>query len=117
MKKVFLIFAVLGFIIPNIYTLKVSLETGNWLFWMDPKATLDGMFGNDTSTAFVLDLLVAVWVFFIWSYFESKKYGIANVWLYWVLTLIFGIAGPLPLFLYVRQTALEKLSGENESKQ
>jgi hypothetical protein len=108
MKKLFLVLAVLGFIIPNIYTLKVSLETGNWLFWLDPKATLDGMFGNDTSTAFILDLLVAVWVFFIWSFFEAKKLGIKNVWLYWVLTLLFGIAGPLPLFLYARENAMSK---------
>jgi hypothetical protein len=29
-----------------------------------------------------------------------------RVWIYWVLTLLFGVAGTLPLFLAVRERRL-----------
>ena len=104
MKTTYLILAILGFIAPNIPVVQESLETGNWLFWLDPQATWNGMFGNAISTAFIIDLLVAVLVFFIWTASEAKKYGIKKVWLYWVITMLFGLGGTLPLFLYIRET-------------
>ena len=107
MKTTYLILTVIGFIAPNIPVVIESIETGNVLFWLDPKTTWNGMFGNAISTAFIIDLLVAVMVFFIWTISESKKYGIKNVWLYWVLTLLFGLGGTLPLFLYIRETKKE----------
>jgi hypothetical protein len=103
MKNTYLILAILGFILPNIPVAIESYETGNVLFWLDPEATWNGMFGNAISSAFIIDLLVAVLVFFIWTYAESKKYGIKNVWLYWVITMLFGLGGTLPLFLYIRE--------------
>ena len=106
MKKVYLIIAILGFIAPNIFVLNESIETGNILLWLDPTATLNGMFGNRISTAFIVDLLFAVFVFFIWSYNESKKLGIKNVWMIWVLTMLFGMAGTFPLFLFLREKKL-----------
>ncbi|NJN42345.1 MAG: DUF2834 domain-containing protein [Flammeovirgaceae bacterium] len=40
---------------------------------------------------------------FYWTYNEAKKYQLKNVWQIWVLTLLFGMAGTLPLFLYWRE--------------
>jgi hypothetical protein len=104
MKTTYLILAIIGFIAPNIPVVIESYETGNWLFWLDANATWNGMFANKISTAFIIDLLIAVLVFFIWTYHESKKYGIKKVWLYWVITMLFGLAGTFPLFLYIRET-------------
>jgi len=104
MKTTYLILSILGFIAPNIPVVIESYHTGNWLFWLDPAATLNGMFGNAISTAFIIDLLVAVLVFFVWTYHESKKYRIKRVWLYWVITMLFGLGGTFPLFLYIRET-------------
>jgi Protein of unknown function DUF2834 len=104
MKTTYLILAIIGFIAPNIPVVEESCKTGNWLFWLDPAATLNGMFGNAISTAFIIDLLIAVLVFFIWTYAESKKYGIKRVWLYWIITMLFGLGGTLPLFLYIRES-------------
>lgn len=81
MKNKYLTLAVIGFIIPNIYVALESIETGNILLWLDPTATMTGMFGNRISTAFILDLLFVVLVFFYWTYRESKKHNIKNVWL------------------------------------
>lgn len=103
MKALYLILSIAGFIAPNIYVFKVSFETGNFLLWLDPIATVTGMFGNDISTAFIIDLLVVVAVFFVWSYQEAKKLEIKRLWIIWVLTMLFGMAGTLPLFLYLRE--------------
>lgn len=107
LKQVYLMLAVLGFILPNVFVFQESIATGNWLFWLDPKATTEGMFGNRISTAFIIDLLVAVFVFFLWSYHTAQKFNIKNVWIYWILTLLFGVAGPFPLFLYNIELAKE----------
>lgn len=107
MKYFYLTLSILGFITPNILVIKESLETGNWLLWLDPTSTLHGMFANQISGAFIIDLLVVVLVFIIWSYFEAKKYRIKNIALIWLLTLLFGMAGPFPLFLYLREKKKE----------
>ncbi|QOI98146.1 MAG: DUF2834 domain-containing protein [Flammeovirgaceae bacterium] len=104
MKIIYLILAVIGFIAPNIFVAIESVETGNILLWLDPTATLSGMFGNRIATAFIVDLLVVVFIFFFWTYHEAKLHGIKNVWVIWVLTMLFGMAGTFPLFLYLRES-------------
>src|SRR5262245_34574686 len=104
MKTTYLTLAIIGFILPTIPVAIESYETGNVLFWLDANATWNGMFANKISTAFIVDLLFAVLVFFIWTASEAKKYGIKRVWLYWVITMLFGLGGTLPLFLYIRET-------------
>ena len=110
MKKVFLFLAIVGFIAPNILVFIESVETGNILLWLDPPATMNGMFGNRIAAAFVTDLLCVVLAALIWIIYESKRLGMKNSWVYVVLTLLFGLAGPLPLFLYQR----EKVLGTNK---
>lgn len=107
MKNLYLILAILGFIAPNIFVTIESIETGNVLLWLDPQATMNGMFGNRIAAAFVTDLLFVVVTALIWMVVEAKKRGMKNSWLYVVLTFLFGLAGPLPLFLYNRERALE----------
>jgi hypothetical protein len=107
-KTIYLLLTVAGFAAPNIFVAIESVKTGNVLLWLDPAATLNGMFGNRISTAFIVDLLVVVLVFFVWTYHEARRYEMRNVWKYWVLTLLFGMAGTLPLFLYNREN---KISG------
>ena len=106
MKTVYLILTVLGFTAPNILVTKVGIETGNFLLYSDIPATISGMFANDISSAFVVDLLVTVVVFFFWTHAESRRLGMNAPWLIWVLTMLFGLSGTLPLFLYQREAFL-----------
>jgi hypothetical protein len=79
------------------------VETGNILFYVNPIATIDGMFANRISTIFMIDLLFTVVVFFIWTYIDAKKNGISRLWLVWTLTLLFGLAGGFPFYLYLKE--------------
>src|SRR5688572_22792574 len=108
MRNLYIFLALAGFITPNILVFYESVETGNILLWLDPQATMNGMFGNRIAAAFVTDLLFVVLAALIWIIVESKRLGMKNSWVYVVLTLIFGLAGPLPLFLYQREKVLEK---------
>ena len=103
MKKIYFSLSMVGFVLPNIWVAKVSLETGNWLFWLNIQATLVEMFANDIATAFTVDLLFVVLVFFVWSFKEAKKHQVPKLGLVWILTLLFGLAGAFPLFLYFRE--------------
>lgn len=107
MKKIYLILAIIGFVLPNIFVLKVSIETGNILLWKDIPTTFYSMFANDIASAFMTDLLYMVILFMFWSYQEAQKHQINNYWMTWIATFLFGIAGGFPLFLYFKEKQLE----------
>lgn len=110
MKKTFLMLAVVGTILPNIFVIQESILSGNYLLYAHPLDTMKGMFANYISSAFVTDLLFIVVLFLFWSYKEAKKYNIKQVYIIWVYTFALGIAGGLPLFLYYREKNKEKLA-------
>lgn len=103
MQRVYLGFAILGFLVPNVFTVMESVETGNILFWTNPALTMSELFINRTSTAFALDLILVAIVALVWMTYEARRVGIARVWRFWILALLFGVSGTLPLFLYFRE--------------
>ncbi len=106
MARLYLGLAVVGFVVPNTVAVIESVETGNILFWTDPARTTSELFVNRTSTAFALDLLLTAVAVLIWMTVEARRVGIPRIWIFWVLTLLFGMGGPLPLFLYFRERRL-----------
>ncbi len=103
MKTNYALLTVIGTILPNIFVVKESIASGNYLLYTYPLETIQGMFANNISSAFITDLLFIVILFFIWSYKESKTRNIKHIYLIWMYTFAFGIAGGLPLFLYFRK--------------
>jgi len=103
MKNTYLILAIIGFIAPSILVTIESVETGNILLYTHPLTTLKKMFANRIASIFMIDLLFAVVVFFIWSYTEAKKHNLKRLGLVWLLTLLLGLAGGFPLFLYLKE--------------
>jgi len=114
MKNVYLTLAIIGFILPNILVTMVSIDTGNILLYTNPLETVNGMFSNNISGAFMIDLLFTVLVFMLWSFKESKKYNIKFTWLVWASTFLFGLAGGFPLFLYLREAKLKNKVAQNQ---
>ena len=108
MKNTYLYLTIIGTILPNIFVAMESFTSGNYLLYTDPLATINGMFANYIASAFVTDLLFLVILFLIWSYREARRHQMKNIVWIWVYTFAFGIAGGLPLFLYVRERRIEK---------
>lgn len=103
MKQIYLLLTIIGFISPSILACIETIETGNILLYSNPIATIEGMFANRISTIFMIDLFFSVFVFFIWTYSECKKYKINKMGVIWAATLLFGLAGGFPLFLYLKE--------------
>lgn len=58
------------------------------------------------------DLMVVVFAFFAWYIPEAKKLKMNYWWVFIPLTFLVAIAFAFPLFLYFRETKLEKLNIE-----
>lgn len=110
MQRVYLALAGVGYLAAGVPMLMESARSGNILFWTDPQRTTSELFANLTSTAFALDLMVVVLVALIWITREARRVRVPNVWAFWVLTLLFGLGGTLPLFLYFRERRLGPLT-------
>ena len=106
MKKIYLLLSVLGYLSANLLVLLEGFENNNILLWTKLDETFTGMFANRITTIFAIDLLFVVLVFFVWSFIETKRLGMKKLWLYWLLALLFGLAGTLPLFLWAREKHL-----------
>ena len=111
-KALYLTLTVVGFLAPNILVFLESIETGNILLYTNLIATFEGMFANRISTIFMIDLLFTVMVFFMWTFSEGRKHGIQKIWVVWLMTMLLGLAGGFPLFLYIK----EKTIAHNGSK-
>jgi Protein of unknown function DUF2834 len=46
-------------------------------------------------------------VFFVWVVRDSQLHGMRHSWVHILLACLFGLSGPFPLFLYVRERTLE----------
>ncbi len=103
MKRKYAILVLIGTVLPNIFAVKESIRSGNILLYAHPLDTVKGMFANNISSAFAIDLLVIVVFFLVWSFQVSKRLQIKYLGWIWVYTFAFGIAGGLPLFLYFRE--------------
>ena len=110
MQRVYLVLALVGYAVAVTPMLIESARSGNILFWTKPQLTISELFANLTTTSFPLDVMFAVVVFLIWITREARRVRIPNVWAFWVLTLLFGLAGTLPLFLYFRERRLGPLT-------
>lgn len=107
MKNLYLILAILGFIIPNSLVFIESIDTGNILLYLDPIHTFQQMFANRISSIFAIDLLLVVAFFFLWSY--QQRQGLGNkLYFTWLCTMLFGLAFGFPLFLYFKAQLASK---------
>ena len=61
---------------------------------------------NAAAASISNDLLVIVFAFLFWSFFEARKLGMKHWWAYFVLTFSIAIAFAGPLFLFMRERRL-----------
>ena len=95
MKRVYLILAIIGFVVPYYFFVSFLLEYG-----LDLGELFDQLLVNDISTFFVADLIITAIVFLIFSYQESKRRQMGNWLVYLVTTLLVGPSFSFPLFFF-----------------
>ena len=106
MSRIYLLLALIGYAMAVPPMIMESLRSGNILFWTKPHLTLSEMFANLTSTSFALDAIAVAMVSLVFVTREARRLRIGRAWIFWMLTLLFGVSGTLPLFLAMRERRL-----------
>jgi hypothetical protein len=94
MKQVYLIWAILGAIIPVLFFLGVFHDA-----MIGVAGFVPALFVNGPAGGFTADLLISSFVF--WTFMFSAKTG-PKPWLFVVLNLTIGLSCALPAYLYAR---------------
>lgn len=102
MKRVYLLLALAGFVIP--YYFFITFLTAHGL---NVPLMIEQLFGTPISTFFAVDLLITAIVFWIFLYREAHRLQMKHRWVYLVATLLVGPSFALPLFLYFREARLD----------
>jgi hypothetical protein len=105
-KHVYLVFCVLGLVLPYSQFVPWVLENG-----LQMKLFVQQLFANRVGGFFGMDVLVsaAVLIFFIRR--EGQRLRVRHLWLPIAGVLTVGVSLGLPLFLYLRERALESVGG------
>jgi hypothetical protein len=104
MRRLYLLLAVIGFVLPYYFFASFLIENG-----LNLGLLFNQLFANDISTFFAVDLIITAVVFLIYMVREAGRYRMRNRWLYVVATLAVGPSFAFPLCLYVREPRLEEL--------
>lgn len=101
MRKVYLIGAILGAVIPYIFF-------GQFIFTYGLNLSLfiNQLFVNPVAAGFAIDLIISSVVFWFFVFAEGRRLGMRYLWVYVALNLLVGLSLALPLFLYVREGKL-----------
>jgi hypothetical protein len=100
-KNIYLIFALLGLLIPYYFLVKFLSTSG-----FDIPVLVAQLFANNISAFFAIDLVISILVFWVWMVNEANKLRMKNWWLYILASLTVGLSFALPLFLYFREGKL-----------
>ena len=97
MKKVYLILAILGAIVPYIFFTQFMQTNG-----FDLAGFMTGMFANGAAGGISADLLFTSFVFWLYMFVQSKSGQGPAPWLFIILNLTIGLSCAFPAYLYAR---------------
>ena len=112
LKVFFAVLSIIGIIVTWYFNIQYIQESGGFSLL----SFIESVYANSASSSISNDLLVVGTVFLFWSYAEAKRLGMRHWWVYLVLTFLIAIAFTFPLFMLMRERALEEsriaVSGE-----
>lgn len=101
-KTVYLLLCVLGIALPYSQFIPWVLQNG-----LDLKLFVQQLFANRIGAFFGMDVLVSAIVLFGFIRTEGKRLSTRHLWAPVLATLAVGVSLGLPLFLYLRERALQ----------
>ena len=97
MKKLYLIAAVVGAIVPYIFFFKFIQLNG-----VDVPGFISALFVNGAAGGFSADLLISSFVFWVFMFQQQQGSG-PKPWVFIILNLSIGLSCALPAYLYARE--------------
>lgn len=101
-KHIYLLFCVLGVVLPYWQFLPWVLENG-----LHMKLIVQQLFANRIGGFFGMDVLVSAVVLIFFIRREGQRLAVRYLWLPIAGVLTVGVSLGLPLFLYLRENAME----------
>ena len=75
---------------------------------------VEELFANRISAFFGLDVVVSAIVLWVFIAFEGQRKGVRHTWAPIVASLAIGVSAGLPLFLFLRESAMEPSTRSDE---
>ena len=101
-ERILLALTVVGFLVPNtmvaIFLIDHGLELGRYF---------EHWFESLPAAQLAADLVIAFAAFALWSGWEGRRLGMRAWWVTIPASLLVGLCFALPLFLFLRERAIE----------
>ena len=107
LKLVYLVLCGLGALLPLSQILPFLSEPGANL-----RLFFQQLFASPVSGFFGMDVIVSSVVLWVFVLVEGRRAGVKNLWAPIVANLAVGVSLGLPLFLYMRESVLERRQAE-----
>lgn len=98
MKKVYLILAIAGAVVPYLFFFRFFGANG-----LDLPAFLGAIFANDAASGFTLDLLISSLVFWLFMFGQARRGDAPGPLPFIAINLTIGLSCALPAYLYARE--------------
>ena len=98
MKRIYLLLAILGGIIPYLFFFQFIKVEG-----LNIPLFVESLFVNGAAGGFSADLLFTSFVFWLFMFAESKNSNSPKPYLFILLNLTIGLSCALPAYLYVKE--------------
>ena len=100
--KFLLVVTVVGFVVPNVMV-GIYIADDGW----NPGDYFSLWYDSTPSTQLVLDLGIVCLAFLTWAWYDARRHGIRRWWWSIPATFLVGACFGVPLYLYMRERALE----------
>lgn len=100
MKKLYLILAILGAVLPYIFFFQYFSNEG-----INLAGFVSALFANGAGSGFTVDLLISSFIFWIFMIYRRNKGKGPNPLLFVILNLAIGLSCALPAYLYASESS------------
>jgi hypothetical protein len=101
-KYVYLMLFIVGTIVPYLSFVPWVIDHG-----LDISLMVEELFANRIGAFFGLDVIVSSLVLWAFIGFEGQRSAVRHTWAPIVASLLVGVSAGFPLFLFMRESALE----------
>jgi predicted exporter len=101
-KYLYLALFVIGTVVPYLSFVPWVMDHG-----LDISRMVEELFANRVSAFFGLDVIVSSVVLWAFVAFEGTRAGVRHTWAPIVASLTIGVSAGLPLFLFLRESAMQ----------
>ena len=98
MKKVYLLLAIAGAVLPYVFFFEFIQAEG-----LNLPVFLKSLFVNGATGGFTADLLISSFVFWLFMFSQKQTTKGPSPYLFIVLNLVIGLSCALPAYLYARE--------------